>query len=115
RHTRSKRDWSSDVCSSDLLGQNPLLIRDDQQVEVVARSDEARGQTEIDQRLSGALVGSYLPVYMVVVRGGRFRNELLPADTDMQYTGVDQSPREVFDESRRAELCLDELPLRRGE
>src|SRR5699024_12225261 len=21
RHTRSKRDWSSDVCSSDLLGQ----------------------------------------------------------------------------------------------
>src|SRR5699024_11555477 len=25
RHTRSKRDWSSDVCSSDL--QNPLLFR----------------------------------------------------------------------------------------
>src|SRR5699024_11355311 len=23
RHTRSKRDWSSDVCSSDLLTKNP--------------------------------------------------------------------------------------------
>src|SRR5699024_11239870 len=25
RHTRSKRDWSSDVCSSDLFGQNANL------------------------------------------------------------------------------------------
>src|SRR5699024_11747509 len=24
RHTRSKRDWSSDVCSSDLLGVVPM-------------------------------------------------------------------------------------------
>src|SRR5699024_11720290 len=28
RHTRSKRDWSSDVCSSDLASGEPLL-RDD--------------------------------------------------------------------------------------
>src|SRR6266704_4430152 len=28
RHTRSKRDWSSDVCSSDLsLAENPRLAR----------------------------------------------------------------------------------------
>src|SRR5699024_11875647 len=26
RHTRSKRDWSSDVCSSDLIWNIPLLI-----------------------------------------------------------------------------------------
>src|SRR5207249_8895261 len=26
RHTRSKRDWSSDVCSSDLSGHNPRSI-----------------------------------------------------------------------------------------
>src|SRR5699024_11733452 len=26
RHTRSKRDWSSDVCSSDLLGVGTLFI-----------------------------------------------------------------------------------------
>src|SRR3712207_7505081 len=25
RHTRYWRDWSSDVCSSDLVGQSPLL------------------------------------------------------------------------------------------
>src|SRR5207247_7892831 len=28
RHTRSTRDWSSDVCSSD-LGRNPFLIREE--------------------------------------------------------------------------------------
>src|SRR5699024_11404672 len=27
RHTRSKRDWSSDVCSSDLAGE-PVKLRD---------------------------------------------------------------------------------------
>src|SRR5699024_11533810 len=26
RHTRSKRDWSSDVCSSDLYGRPAILI-----------------------------------------------------------------------------------------
>src|SRR5207247_4487269 len=26
RHTRSTRDWSSDVCSSDLQALNPLLV-----------------------------------------------------------------------------------------
>src|SRR5699024_11620611 len=28
RHTRSKRDWSSDVCSSDLVHQHPLEVVD---------------------------------------------------------------------------------------
>src|SRR5437868_11431283 len=27
RHTRSKRDWSSDVCSSDLIGLPAALLR----------------------------------------------------------------------------------------
>src|SRR5699024_11529741 len=27
RHTRSKRDWSSDVCSSDLLDGDPLTAQ----------------------------------------------------------------------------------------
>src|SRR5207249_6355570 len=32
RHTRSKRDWSSDVCSSDLVGKRSagLLVREPQ-------------------------------------------------------------------------------------
>src|SRR5699024_11664209 len=29
RHTRSKRDWSSDVCSSDLLPKNLSYIHED--------------------------------------------------------------------------------------
>src|SRR5207249_9720739 len=35
-HTRSKRDWSSDVCSSDLLEQAPSLFR----VRAVEPNDE---------------------------------------------------------------------------
>src|SRR5699024_11890639 len=41
RHTRSKRDWSSDVCSSDLEGlliidgDEPLLIEQIQDVQVI--------------------------------------------------------------------------------
>src|SRR5699024_11584916 len=32
RHTRSKRDWSSDVCSSDLLGSLVSRVEDVQQL-----------------------------------------------------------------------------------
>src|SRR5699024_11286624 len=28
RHTRSKRDWSSDVCSSDLISSQPVRTKD---------------------------------------------------------------------------------------
>src|SRR5699024_11434513 len=39
RHTRSKRDWSSDVCSSDLFGRNlDLEITFGQQVVVTPRN-----------------------------------------------------------------------------
>src|SRR5207249_9681571 len=42
RHTRSKRDWSSDVCSSDLFkkvhlemgGKNVIMIMDDAQLDL---------------------------------------------------------------------------------
>src|SRR5207249_9252643 len=30
RHTRSKRDWSSDVCSSDLRAKGAIAISDDE-------------------------------------------------------------------------------------
>src|SRR5699024_11224995 len=31
RHTRSKRDWSSDVCSSDLINLRPIMSPTDKQ------------------------------------------------------------------------------------
>src|SRR2546429_3676335 len=39
RHTRCSRDWSSDVCSSDLIGKSAALKRMLQLVETVAPSD----------------------------------------------------------------------------
>src|SRR5699024_4405670 len=43
RHTRSKRDWSSDVCSSDLDESDPLPLGPDQ----------VRAVLETDPRLTG--------------------------------------------------------------
>src|SRR5699024_11532186 len=40
RHTRSKRDWSSDVCSSDLVVQGIILLVGDAEDEDDARADE---------------------------------------------------------------------------
>src|SRR5206468_5758462 len=70
RHTRSDRDWSSDVCSSDLLerGEHIRLVAenaDHENVAIrVARGHEARhletgniGQPEVDQRSEERRVG----------------------------------------------------------
>src|SRR6266513_3701545 len=40
RHTRSKRDWSSDVCSSDLAGSKTFL-RTDATVVVKGRNEKS--------------------------------------------------------------------------
>src|SRR5207249_7609660 len=48
RHTRSKRDWSSDVCSSDLLGElHQILETRHGAVVVHDLADDARGIQEI--------------------------------------------------------------------
>src|SRR5699024_11798979 len=44
RHTRSKRDWSSDVCSSDL--DDPLLVGDDEDGLVLAVVEGLEGLGE---------------------------------------------------------------------
>src|SRR2546422_11222456 len=40
RHTRCSRDWSSDVCSSDLVGSQPSLL--------IQRHDANTQQTELE-------------------------------------------------------------------
>src|SRR5699024_6447073 len=52
RHTRSKRDWSSDVCSSDLL---PETLRDYKTV-VLADLDEDKFDLPLQQQAMAALV-----------------------------------------------------------
>src|SRR5215813_14375890 len=60
RHTRCGRDWSSDVCSSDLDGQGDTLVRDakplrnhglfskaERALEIAGWSERARNDIEI--------------------------------------------------------------------
>src|SRR5262249_59791123 len=77
RHTRLVSDWSSDVCSSDLLGKaenmtdDRIRISDADRERVVARLREhfAQGRLssdELDERISAALtaktVGDLRPI-----------------------------------------------------
>src|SRR5699024_11986227 len=52
RHTRSKRDWSSDVCSSDLLGVIPRLMQ--------WVKNTYNGKAFTASLLIGTLYGTYL-------------------------------------------------------
>src|SRR5207249_7734226 len=74
RHTRSKRDWSSDVCSSDLAGcdvvvraalDNHRLAPCPLEVQAAASRFEADGRlthwssTQTPHMVKGALVAAY--------------------------------------------------------
>src|SRR5207249_8227128 len=70
RHTSSKRDWSSDVCSSDLLPKgeaavdHPCRLGTPRRVEVVAVADLAKAPLKGDQLLLGLepeRVGGFRP------------------------------------------------------
>src|SRR5699024_11747098 len=64
RHTRSKRDWSSDVCSSD------LLVRD-----VDARSLQERDFVAVGQHLQNHVGrAAPFPVFAPVARKQAFRS-----------------------------------------
>src|SRR5699024_6761416 len=47
RHTRSKRDWSSDVCSSDLLRTDSAIFADARQVSTVEELHSAMEDPEV--------------------------------------------------------------------
>src|SRR5699024_12188201 len=55
RHTRSKRDWSSDVCSSDLFSQFKLCVDETQMDD---DSDERCPNAEVRQSVLD-LIGGY--------------------------------------------------------
>src|SRR5699024_11674466 len=52
RHTRSKRDWSSDVCSSDLWGIMLMvfgLARQDQKIGKVGKTEDHEHDAPLDR------------------------------------------------------------------
>src|SRR6266513_6291488 len=64
RHTRSKRDWSSDVCSSDLPGEGKrrVAVGVAPRLEVVADEDRIEsvvlgGDREVEQLARAELLG----------------------------------------------------------
>src|SRR5207249_9390304 len=51
RHTRSKRDWSSDVCSSDLIGRG-YALQDQSPVYPGSAIHPAFGEGEVNGRIA---------------------------------------------------------------
>src|SRR5207247_3348730 len=86
RHTRSTRDWSSDVCSSDLLG--PLL-----RLGIGATSEDCLYLNV----WTPALDGAPRPV-MVWIHGGAF---VIGAGSQMLYDGSVLARRGDRSEERR--------------
>src|SRR6266542_5543776 len=77
RHTRCYRDWSSDVCSSDLRGEVASCVADDPQVvpDAVIRAVQTTAAREIAQRaveLAHGQVAMAAPaIQHGIVRGDR--------------------------------------------
>src|SRR6266480_4695668 len=53
RHTRLTCDWSSDVCSSDLDLQHPVLVRAVAEIDAIALGAGGDGAVQIRRRLAG--------------------------------------------------------------
>src|SRR5207247_6891111 len=76
RHTRSTRDWSSDVCSSDLAGERRSIVGKGSVVaeqighrrRVVARDVRQRDEIERLLRAHGSLAGGELRIDQAIVR-----------------------------------------------
>src|SRR5207249_2630563 len=86
RHTRSKRDWSSDVCSSD-LGQFPMPPMPNAAVVMGVQGPMARSADDLELALdvaAGAEVGEDIAWKLAIPparreRLGQFRVAVLPA------------------------------------
>src|SRR5699024_11271528 len=105
RHTRSKRDWSSDVCSSDLA----VEVGDVQQLLEVVGGDVAL-LLETLQALLGALAGLVLRLLRAVLRAGGLRGRGGIRDRCLRVGAVGSSSGCVGGSLRgRRALGLDRL------
>src|SRR5699024_814924 len=99
RHTRSKRDWSSDVCSSDLVA--PPMHRD--MLDLVA----APIRVFIRRRLAGLHFGEVDQRQLVAITGGRGRGRRTRGRC---ATAFSRQPHLGL--SRRADLAVSLKPIR---
>src|SRR5699024_3535095 len=129
RHTRSKRDWSSDVCSSDLLseGVSQLLRRDGLRLKGVLplRGGALRGSGTLGEGISdacGGLTGHILierialfpgaggkgvqlPLSGNVLPPGRFSFSFISAQHTLLFILSESSSRRDLQPSRRLRVA----------
>src|SRR5207302_3007932 len=101
RHTRFSRDWSSDVCSSDLIG-NPLVALEKQ------ASGSIRINTAVLARVkTGQTEGRAAPVFIRVGEGW------LPADAEVQREARRHSESEIGRAScrERVEISVEAVAV----
>src|SRR5699024_11575880 len=67
RHTRSKRDWNSDVCSSDLTGKSTFIKKFMESVvlpNIEDESERARAHDELPQSAAGKTIMTTEPKFI---------------------------------------------------
>src|SRR5699024_11525633 len=68
RHTRSKRDWSSDVCSSDLKKHFPIAFNALAQIDVFTDNDYTYEEMKMTKETKKIMEEPELPVSATCVR-----------------------------------------------
>src|SRR6266536_2388271 len=124
RHTRSTRDWSSDVCSSDLDGDEPVVLGDRLAEACAAVAEDAalavdrdRGRDR-DRLLEGALLERHPRVAGAVAKGQVLQRALAALVADRTVERVvdeDELERGVLGDARHlGGACrLDDHPVLR--
>src|SRR2546422_2253692 len=87
RHTRCSRDWSSDVCSSDLPRDRMALVTDDVKLLVDFTSDKPRLKAKLDSLKARAMSGWL---------GRSKQYDALMATLNELFTREDQRPIIIF-------------------
>src|SRR2546421_7679343 len=96
RHTRSDRDWSSDVCSSDLYNAQLDRVRRQPQIQTQIRL--LREGQEVFRGRVNAFDPAGQPDMKQLMAGGRLQigTAMLPGQYILQVTVTDQLAKEKF-------------------
>src|SRR5699024_11255780 len=100
RHTRSKRDWSSDVCSSDLLGEQERAEEDEAHAVEIATVDYL-AQVSMLTVLSDAMATGYIIAFSSIAGWRARRANYVYGSTK---AGLDRSEEHTSELQSRFDL-----------
>src|SRR5207249_9299965 len=78
RHTRSKRDWSSDVCSSDLIKSIQAAIWDLNKLQALPEIkllEQIKSESLGENRMRTVLLGTFAGLALLLSAVGVYRSE----------------------------------------